>query len=484
MSDVASFSSALPPGTRIGPVVLGRAIGQGAWGIVYEGQHDLWGHVAIKEFFPTTYAARQTGGGVGSSAPQWQDAVRKGRERFALEARTLKQIRHENVVAVHEYLEENGAAFLVMDYVEGQLLSAAHDEGRFSDPQTVMAFAETMIDTLHAIHAKNILHRDIAPDNIMVRADGSPVLIDFGGAAAAVASATRSTNNIVKDGYSPPEQYDAAANPMFPVGPWSDIYATAAVLYRLTSGNEPAVSNTRLLGIGIRKGSDPLIPLKSIAPPGYPPKWLEAVDSALALAPTERPQKAADWRRMFDASTLRPAARSNSFKLIGFAVLATALITAVVAALIVQFGHFSAPAARVAPPAAVVAHAPAPPKPKPRVAAVPRHTGQTPTGYEVMYDSRPGVAWKVTECNQTGGNAIVGFRIFNGYAGKMFYDVAITNNNRLAADDWIPGRQVLSPGLSPTILHTVRGYTCGPALYAALRNVHFNSESNPKVSFP
>lgn len=462
-------------------MVLGRAIGQGAWGIVYEGQHDMWGHVAIKEFFPTTYAARQTGGGVGSSAPQWQDAVRKGRERFAFEARTLKQIRHENVVAVHEYLEENGASFLVMDFVEGQLLSAAHEEGRFSDPRAVMAFAETMIDTLHAIHGKNILHRDIAPDNIIVRADGSPVLIDFGGSAAAVASATRSTNNIVKDGYSPPEQYDTAANPMFPIGPWSDIYATAAVLYRLTSGNEPAVSNTRLLGIGIRKGTDPLVPLKSVAPAGYPPKWLDAVDAALALSPAERPQKAADWRRMFEGAAHGATTRPNSLKPMGFAIAGTAVVTAVVAALIVQFMHGGQPAAHVAAPPPVVAHAPAA---KPAAAALPGLTGHAPDGYQVMYDSRPGVAWKVTSCDQTGGDAIVGFRMYNGYAGKMFYDVAITNQNQLSANDWIPGRQVLNHGLSPTILHTVTSYTCGPALFAALRNVHFNSESNPKVSFP
>ncbi len=231
MADATSFRNALPPDTRISGLVLVRPIGQGAWGIVYEGRHDAWGRVAVKEYYPSTYAARETNGALSSSAPQWQDAVRKGLERFAQESRALRAIRHENVVPVYEFLEESGSAFLVMDFIEGETLADAMAAGRFTDPQTVMALGAQLVDTLQAIHGKNILHRDIAPDNIIIRPDGSPVLIDFGGAAAAIASATRSTQNIVKDGYSPPEQYDTAANPTFPIGPWSDIYATAAVLY-------------------------------------------------------------------------------------------------------------------------------------------------------------------------------------------------------------------------------------------------------------
>jgi len=301
-----TFPNALPPGTRIGPVVLERAIGQGAWGIVYEGRHDIFGRVAVKEYFPSTYASRQTRGSVSSSAPQWQDAVRRGLERFAQEGRALKSIRHENVVAVLDYIEEDGAALLVMDFVEGEPLSTALEAGQFRDPAKVTALGAALIETLVAIHAKNILHRDVAPDNIMIRADGSPVLIDFGGAAAAIASATRSTQNIVKDGYSPPEQYDTSANPAFPVGPWSDIYATAAVLYRLASGREPAVSNARLLAAGARKGADPLTPLSTLAPAGYSPEWLAAVDGALALVPKDRPQSAAEWRRRFEPAVKAP----------------------------------------------------------------------------------------------------------------------------------------------------------------------------------
>ncbi len=328
------FADALPAGTRIGPVVLERAIGQGAWGIVYEGRHDYWGRVAIKEFFPSAYARRTASNGVGSSAPQWQDAVRKGLARFSAEGQALQAIRYENVVPVLDFLEHDASAFLVMEFIEGETLISAIEAGRFRDPPAVMALGLALVRTLEAIHAKNILHRDIAPDNIMIRPDGTPVLIDFGGAAAAVANATRSTQNIVKDGYSPPEQYDVSENAAFPVGPWSDIYAAAAVLYRLVSGHEPPVSNTRLLSSGIRGQSDPLTPLKTQPASGYPASWLAAVDAALALVPASRPQSAVAWQGMFEGP---PPQRQQRARWPVFAGIAAAALIAIAAFAI---GHY------------------------------------------------------------------------------------------------------------------------------------------------
>ncbi len=345
-----TFSHALPPGTRIPPLTLDRVIGQGAWGIVYDAHHDVWGRVAVKEFFPGSYTARSASGGVGSSAPQWQDAVRKGRERFAAEARALRAIQHPNVVRVYDFVESEGSAFLVMEYVEGETLAALLDAGRFTEPAEIIAFGKTLVATLQALHESNVLHRDIAPDNIMIRPGGSPVLIDFGGAAAAVANATHSTQNIVKDGYSPPEQYDASANPAFPIGPWSDIYACAAVLYRLASKREPPVSHTRLLANGIRGGTDPMRPLLEIAPDGYSKRWLQAVDAGLALVPADRPQSASDWRARFEEPPLR-ARQPKAGRAPVVAAAASLAACAVIAALafgmrIVQFGS---PVAGTAP---------------------------------------------------------------------------------------------------------------------------------------
>lgn len=477
-----SFPNALKAGTRIGPVVLDSPIGQGAWGIVYAGTHDVWGKVAVKEYFPSTYAARQSSGALGSSAPQWQEAVRRGLERFGQEGRALRAIRHENVVPVYEYLEHNGAAFLVMEFVEGDTLAHSLEGGRFRDPAVVMALSETLLDTLQAIHAKNILHRDIAPDNIMIRADGSPVLIDFGGAAAAIATATRSTQNIVKDGYSPPEQYDTSGNPSFPVGPWSDIYAAGAVLYRLAAGAEPAVSHTRLLASGGRTREDPLVPLATLAPAGYPSQWLKAVDSALALRPDERPQKAADWRERFAAGPAKAAPSSNAQLLVaaGAGAVATALIAA---AFVFLVPRFTAPQTPAAAPA--VARA-APANPRPAVAVVPPRSGvRAPAGFVVMYDRLNGAMWRVQNCTQEGSDAEISFQIFNGYRGKMFYDAAVTKRaDHPGTNDWLPGRKALNTGASPTMTKTVSNYTCGVGeLYAGLRNVRFNNDQGRNVTF-
>jgi hypothetical protein len=478
-----AFPNALKPGTRIGPVVLDHPIGQGAWGIVYAGTHDVWGKVAVKEYFPSTYAARQSGGALSSSAPQWQEAVRRGLERFGQEGRALRAIRHENVVPVYEYLEHNGAAFLVMEFVEGGTLARALEGGRFGDPTAVMTLGDTLLDTLQAIHAKNILHRDIAPDNIMIRADGSPVLIDFGGAAAAIANATRSTQNIVKDGYSPPEQYDTSGNPSFPVGPWSDIYAAAAVLYRLAAGIEPAVSHTRLLASGGRTREDPLVPLTTLAPAGYPTQWLKAVDSALALRPDERPQKAVDWRERF-AGAAKTAPSSNTQLL--FAAAAGGLVTAVVAALAVFLvPRMTAPHAPAAAPV-VARAAPAAPRPRPAVAAIPpRSSVKAPPGFVVMYDRLNGAMWQVLGCSQQGSDAQISFQIFNDYRGKMFYEVAVTKRaDHPATNDWLDGRHALNTGASPTMTKTVSAYTCGVGeLYAGLRNVRFNNDQGRNVTF-
>jgi serine/threonine protein kinase len=368
-----TYPNALPPGTRVGTVVLNHPIGQGAWGIVYDGTDDRWGHVAVKEYFPSTFASRQTRGSIGSSAPQWQEAVRRGLERFGNEGRALRAIRHENVVAVHEYIEHDDIALLVMEFVEGVTLSAAIEAGRFSQPAEVAALGATLVDTLQAIHAKNILHRDIAPDNIMIREDGSPVLIDFGGAAAAVATATRSTQNVVKDGFSPPEQYDTSANPTFPVGPWSDIYATSAVLYRLASGREPAVSNARLLAAGMKNASDPLVPLAKIAPAGYTPAWLAAVDAGLSLLPKDRPQSAAEWRKRFETAPKPPGPnKALVATAAGCAMLAAGLAAYAIVPKIAGGGPSPAPTQ-----VAVVVASPTP-KPKPVHTKPPVHHTATP----------------------------------------------------------------------------------------------------------
>jgi hypothetical protein len=147
---------------------------------------------------------------------------------------------------------------------------------------------QALLDALEMMHAKNFLHRDIAPDNIIVRADGSPVLLDFGAARRAVAEMSRSLTGIVKAGYSPHEQYSADGRLQ---GPWSDIYALGGTLYRSVTGRVPEESTLRV-------DVDRMPSAAQIARPGYRPQFLAAIDACLRVRQTERPQTVAALRPM------------------------------------------------------------------------------------------------------------------------------------------------------------------------------------------
>ncbi len=288
------FGAVLPDGTEIGDgVVLGRAIGAGAWGVVYEGHHPTLGRVAIKEYRPD--GPNVLGSADQSGVKSLRQALADGLAAFRKEGQILRRISHKNIVGIHDVIDVEQTAFLVMEYVEGVTLNEALRAGRFREPNEIVALSLAVVDAVAAIHAEHVLHRDIAPDNIMVRPDGSPVIIDFGGARAAAVTKARMTRVIARDGYSPPEQYDQDHPGDFAVGPWSDLYACGAVLYRLVTRAEPASAQKRLLALLHRRDA-PMTPLSKLNPQGYPATWLAAVDHALNLKPADRPQSASAWR--------------------------------------------------------------------------------------------------------------------------------------------------------------------------------------------
>ena len=137
------------------------------------------------------------------------------------------------------------------------------------------------------MHAGDYLHRDIAPDNIIIRKDGSPVLIDFGSARGEIASHSKTVSALVKPGYSPYEQYATTSRQQ---GPWTDIYALGATLYHALAGKRPPDAPSRMV-------NDEYVPAREAALSSYRPTFLAAIDKALRLEITERPQSIADWRR-------------------------------------------------------------------------------------------------------------------------------------------------------------------------------------------
>ena len=281
---------ALRSGLVIRHYVIEKVIGAGGFGITYRARHErLTSKVfALKEFFPRQFAARQ--GTHVISTPDGQGLFRWGLDRFLKEAEALAKCEHPGIVDVVDYFEENGTAYAVLGYVEGQQLGQWLDAlGRPPTQAELDRILMPLLDALEVVHGARLLHRDIAPDNILIRRDGSPCLIDFGACREDIRDRSQKLSAIVKHGYSPPEQYHGVAELQ---GPWTDIYAVAATVYRAISGQAPMDSSRRgALG-------DTLQPVSEMTTAEFRPAFLAAIDAALKLKPDQRPQSVAEWRTM------------------------------------------------------------------------------------------------------------------------------------------------------------------------------------------
>ena len=235
--------NALPAGHRIDEYEIVRVLGAGSFGITYLAyDHTLDGPVALKEYFPAVLAARTDGQRVEPSATSHGDDFRWGLERFLLEARTLHQLRHPNVVRVLRFLQAHGTAYLVMEYVEGESLAALLKRQGPLTAEQWRPWLDQLLDGLAHIHDRGQLHRDIKPANIVIQADGSTaVLIDFGAARDVLSERTHT--RILTPAYAPIEQHASGAS----VGPSADMYALAAVSYHALTGKPPPAAPNRVL---------------------------------------------------------------------------------------------------------------------------------------------------------------------------------------------------------------------------------------------
>ena len=287
---------ALPPGTTIQEYRLDRVLGIGSFGIVYAATGQYFGDtVAIKEFLPTDLATRVAGTSVAPLSSEKRQAYAWAKDRFLKEAKILWDIAqpnpHPNIVRVTRFLEENGTAYMVMDYEAGTSLAEILDR-RKTLPQTeIEALLLPLLNGLQRVHAASIWHRDIKPDNILVRPDHSPVLIDFGAAHKEAPDTDRSMIAVYSPAYAAPEQVFGIA----PQGPWTDIYSLGATIYRMIKGSPPTNATERLQDIPYR-------PLVTLSPPGYDTRFLSAIDAALAFKVEDRPQNIESWRPLFVGS--------------------------------------------------------------------------------------------------------------------------------------------------------------------------------------
>jgi serine/threonine protein kinase len=288
---------ALPQGYALNEYRIESTLGIGGFGLTYLAMDaNLKLQVAIKEYLPGEFALRGEDQSVRPKSDASVDTFKWGLTRFLDESRTLASFRHPNIVRVMRFFEANQTAYMVMEFVAGQPLQEWAGARRPLTEQAVLAIADPLLDGLEVIHRAKYLHRDIKPNNIFVRDDLSPVLIDFG--SARVTNANTEITSIVTPGYAPFEQYHSQGNQ----GPWSDIYSFGAVLYWMVTGSKPAESVARIR-------EDVMLPAAQVGDRSrYSAELLGAIDWALAPLEEARPQSVAEFRKVLRRLAPLPAA--------------------------------------------------------------------------------------------------------------------------------------------------------------------------------
>ncbi|MGW8206258.1 MAG: serine/threonine-protein kinase, partial [Hyphomicrobiaceae bacterium] len=280
---------ALPNGTElVGDYRIERVLGAGGFGITYLADEiALDRAVTIKEYFPSDFAARNNSHEAVPRSRESSRDYRWGLDRFIEEAQTLARFDHPNIVRVYRYFRANNTGYMVLQWEEGKSLKTWLKELKRAPRQSELdEIIAPLLDALEIIHKADFLHRDIAPDNVIVRKNGAPVLIDFGSARGEIAAHSKTVSALVKPGYSPYEQYAETSRRQ---GPWTDIYALGATLYHAVTGKRPPDAPSRMV-------HDEIVPAREGALSSYRASFLNAIDRALALEIKDRPQSVAAWR--------------------------------------------------------------------------------------------------------------------------------------------------------------------------------------------
>lgn len=289
--------NSLPPGTLLDCYRIRKLIGSGGFSLIYLAEDEDTGRdVVIKEFMPNKFACRDSQWRVLSENSQAEDSLNRGRKLFYQEAKILASLRHPNIVQVLGCFRRYDTGYIVMEYYRGQSLAAyiKHRQGELSTSFILRVFLP-ILDALNLIHSCSLLHLDVKPGNIQLRAGGEPLLLDFGAVHPFGEHPQERSGQVITAGYSPLEQYSQGGQ----VGPWSDVYAIGASIRACMDGKTPASAIERHAG-------NTLLPAHEVFQGHYPGPLLRAVDWAMEMDPQRRPQHAGEL-----LNALRRQARRN-----------------------------------------------------------------------------------------------------------------------------------------------------------------------------
>lgn len=248
LTDIHNDVHQLKPFTILnGKYIAGRVIGEGGFGITYLGfDLNLEIPLAIKEFYPNGFVTREAAytTAVTSYVGKNQSEFNKWRDNFLKEARSLAKFSNlPGIVEVRDFFSENNTVYIVMEYVEGITLKEyLKQQGGKIPVDVTLQLIEPVMTSLQKVHEMGIIHRDISPDNIMILKQGGMKLLDFGAARDISPNAEKSLSVLLKPGYAPEEQYRTRGNQ----GPWSDVYALTATIYKCLTGVTPVEAMERM----------------------------------------------------------------------------------------------------------------------------------------------------------------------------------------------------------------------------------------------
>jgi TPR repeat protein len=288
--------NSLQPGSELHWYEIREILGQGGFGITYLADDKNLAHeVAIKEYMPIDLAARGSDGSVQSISQTHHERYMSGLKSFIEEARTLGLFNHPNIVRVRNVFQSNNTAYMVMDYELGESLQDILNRRKILDEEDIGMVIFPIIDGMKQVHAHGFIHRDIKPANIFIRVDGDPVLLDFGSARQAMSGQQQSLTSIFSKGYAPIEQYSTEDEQQ---GPWTDIYAFGATMYRAIAGVPPsdAINRSSALSLAAR---DTYVPAVEIGAGRYSTTLLEAIDAAMQFKHQDRPQTISEWQTSY-----------------------------------------------------------------------------------------------------------------------------------------------------------------------------------------
>jgi serine/threonine protein kinase len=276
----------LKNGTILNQYKIIKVLGSGGFGITYLAQDIQLGmEVVIKEYFPNEFAIRNTDSTIIAKTSSDRD-FSKGMQRFKEEAQVLAKFNHPSIVKILGFFEANNTAYFVMEYEEGIDLSQYLKQiNRSLSQEEILAIIMPILEGLKEVHKYKYLHRDIKPGNILLRKNRVPVLIDFGASKLAIGEASKSITSMLTEGYAPLEQYSTDIKQQ---GPFTDIYAVGAVIYKMITGKVPPSAQTRSYAI-LQDDNDPYDVLAKQKLQGYDKSFLQAIDKSLAIKAKDRP---------------------------------------------------------------------------------------------------------------------------------------------------------------------------------------------------